>query len=73
MTFVYILKSLKTGKYYYGCTDSLDNRLVMHNTGRVKSTKAFNLGFCIIVKNLKTEAWLEKEKYFFKSIDGYLC
>jgi putative endonuclease len=38
--YAYILKSLKDGKYYYGHTQDIDERLVKHNTGKVKSTKA---------------------------------
>ena len=39
MFFVYILQSLKTNRFYIGCTNDLDNRLVRHNRGVVKSTK----------------------------------
>lgn len=39
MPFVYILKSINTGKYYIGCTDNLDKRFKEHNNGRVFSTK----------------------------------
>ncbi|MEK7140639.1 MAG: GIY-YIG nuclease family protein [Patescibacteria group bacterium] len=36
---VYVLKSLKDGELYIGCTSNLDNRVEYHNQGRVKSTK----------------------------------
>ncbi|MDI6821201.1 MAG: GIY-YIG nuclease family protein [Patescibacteria group bacterium] len=35
--FVYILKSLKTGKYYTGYSNNLEERLKYHNSGRTKS------------------------------------
>jgi len=38
--YVYILKSLKDGKFYTGCTANLKKRLKQHNGGRVRSTKA---------------------------------
>ena len=36
---VYILQSLKTGKYYIGQTSNFEKRLEKHNKGEVKSTK----------------------------------
>lgn len=38
--FVYILYSEKTGKFYVGQTEDLENRLLIHNAGRNTSTKA---------------------------------
>ena len=37
---VYILRSRETGKYYTGQTNNLRDRLLRHNGGRVRSTKA---------------------------------
>ena len=37
---VYILFSEKTKKYYIGHTENLDNRLLRHNSGLVRSTKS---------------------------------
>jgi putative endonuclease len=37
--YVYLLKSLKDGKYYIGQTNDLHKRLEMHNDGLVKSTR----------------------------------
>ena len=39
MFFVYILKSLSSGRYYIGQTSNLDHRLNRHNENKVKSTK----------------------------------
>ncbi|MGB5927048.1 MAG: GIY-YIG nuclease family protein [Cyclobacteriaceae bacterium] len=39
MFYAYILKSQTTGKYYYGSTKNLDERLKYHNRGKVRSTK----------------------------------
>ena len=36
---VYVLRSLKDGKYYTGFTPHLEERLKKHNAGRVVSTK----------------------------------
>ncbi len=40
MYVVYILKSLKDGRTYVGCTKDLNNRLKEHNAGEVTSTKS---------------------------------
>ena len=40
MFFVYILKSLKDGKYYIGHTDNLERRLADHNRGKSQSIRA---------------------------------
>ena len=37
---VYILKSEKDGGYYYGYTANLQARLIRHNDGLVRNTKA---------------------------------
>src|SRR5690606_10460183 len=39
MHYVYIIESLSTGKWYYGSTRDLDERLMYHNNGWNRSTK----------------------------------
>jgi putative endonuclease len=39
--YVYILKSLQNSDFYVGSTADVENRLRLHNSGRVKSTKAY--------------------------------
>ena len=39
MWFVYVLKSLKDGKYYIGSTSDLKKRILQHNRGSNTSTK----------------------------------
>lgn len=39
MYFVYILQSLKTGRYYVGSTNDLNRRLSEHNGSKTKSLK----------------------------------
>ena len=36
---VYVLRSVKDGNLYIGCTNDLPRRLAEHNNGRVRSTK----------------------------------
>ena len=37
--FAYIIESLSTGKWYYGYSTNLDNRLLFHNEGNNISTR----------------------------------
>lgn len=39
MHYIYILKSLKDGKYYTGFSSNLKSRIKDHNAGNVQSTK----------------------------------
>lgn len=39
MHYVYVLKSVKDGNLYIGCTKDLTVRLSQHQAGKVKSTK----------------------------------
>ncbi len=39
MAYVYILQSLRNGKYYIGSTLDLEERVKKHNLGQVYSTK----------------------------------
>ena len=41
MYYVYLIKSIKKKWHYIGFTNDLSKRLREHNTGRVKSTKAY--------------------------------
>ena len=38
---VYILQSVRTGRYYVGHSADFDSRLHAHNAGKVRSTKAY--------------------------------
>ena len=39
MYFVYVLESVKDGRYYVGATGDLEDRLKRHNSGQSKSTR----------------------------------
>jgi putative endonuclease len=41
MFHVYVLRSQVTGRFYVGCSKDVRRRLVEHNAGKSKSTKAF--------------------------------
>ena len=39
MNYVHILKSLKDGKFYVGCTTNVERRLAEHNKGKTPSLR----------------------------------
>ena len=41
MYYLYILKSLKYNRFYIGISKDLESRLKKHNSGSVRSTKAY--------------------------------
>ena len=69
---VYILRSLKVSKYYYGSSSNFNVRLKSHNYGRVKSTKSRRPLVLHYKEEYKTKSEAVKRERFFKSIDGYL-
>ena len=56
MFYVYILKSERDGKLYYGFTSDLKARVKEHNDGKVKSTK-----YRIPLKLIYYEAYTDQE------------
>jgi len=71
MYYTYILKSLKTGTYYYGHTADLTTRLNQHNEGLVRSTKSKRIWIIHYFEKFKNKSDAIKRELFFKSIDGY--
>jgi putative endonuclease len=54
--YVYILRSDKSGIYYKGQTNSVFNRLSKHNSGYVKSTKAYRPWKLVFYTNVETRS-----------------
>ncbi len=71
MPFAYILRSLKDGRYYYGSTSDLEQRLLAHNSGKVKSTKSRRPLVLHYREELTTTSEARQRERFFKSIAGY--
>jgi len=71
MYFTYILRSLKDGKYYYGSSKNIENRLKHHNSGKVKSTKNRKPLVIHYLERFELRSDAEKRERFFKSIPGY--
>ena len=65
MHFIYVLKSRRDGKHYYGLTNNLEKRLSEHNAGSVLSTKSrlpLDLVYFEKVENISLAR--KREKYF---------
>ena len=71
MYYTYILKSLKDGKYYYGSTSNLKNRISQHNYGKVRSTKNRRPLTLHYFLQFETKVEAANKERFFKTIDGY--
>lgn len=41
MYYTYVLVSTRNGDLYVGSTENVENRLSLHNSGKVRSTKAY--------------------------------
>ena len=63
MYFVYILKSLTVLRYYIGSSENVARRLSDHNSGKVKSTKAYQPWEVVYLEkfNIESDA-LKREK-----------
>ena len=69
MTFyVYILHSKKSGRYYIGQTNNLEDRLRRHNAGYVKSTKAFRPWELVYTEVFHTRSDSVKRENYLKRL-----
>jgi len=72
MYYVYILKSIKDGKFYTGYSENLKRRLDEHNHGKVKSTKNRRPLQLICYEAYLDKKTAEKREKFLKTSDGKL-
>ena len=70
MFYTYILYSLKFNRTYVGQTNNLSNRLEYHNSGKVKSTKAYKPWKLIYSENFDSRAESMKREKWLKSPNG---
>ncbi len=71
MFYVYILKSLKHGRYYIGYSAHPKERLEQHNLGKVKSTKAYIPYKQVLVEKYSTRSEaMKREKELKKMKSG---
>ena len=67
----YILKSEQTGKYYYGSTCNIEQRLAAHNKGKVRSTKGGRPWRLHYKEEFETRSAAYSREQFYKTIEGY--
>jgi len=72
MHFVYILRSLKSLRYYIGSSADVGKRLVMHNRGSTRSTKPYRPWVVAHTESFLTKSAAEKREWFLKHPPGYL-
>ena len=69
---VYVLKSLKDGRFYTGITNNLERRLKEHNKGKSSTPSTKNRGPFMIVyrEKVKTRGEARKREKYLKSGAG---
>ncbi len=72
MYYVYILKSLSSGKFYTGVTKNIEKRLLNHNKGGTRSTKPFKPWKIVYTEKFVDKKQAYKREYYLKSPNGYL-
>ena len=70
MFFVYILYSNKFDRYYVGMTFNLEMRLKAHNSGNVRSTKAYLPWEVIHKEEFVTRIEARQREKYLKSAAG---
>ena len=66
MFYIYILKSIKNGKYYIGSTRNLEKRLKEHNSGKMKSTKGLIPWEIVHTESVSTNSEARKRESYIK-------
>ena len=69
--FVYILKSTVADRRYIGSCEDIDVRLKRHNSGKVRSSKAYRPYVLIYSETFATRSEAYNREMYFKSLDGY--
>ena len=64
---VYILLSLKNNDIYIGSTANLQNRINLHNQGKIKSTKAYKPWKLLEYRKFNSRGEAMKQEMFLKN------
>ncbi|MBI2251522.1 MAG: GIY-YIG nuclease family protein [Armatimonadetes bacterium] len=67
---VYIIKSMKKERFYIGHTGDLETRLKSHNSGKVRSTKAYSPWDIVYVEEFTGKVGAYKRELKIKSYKG---
>ena len=67
---VYVLRSLVNGRMYIGYSEDLEERLNSHNSGKVRSTKAYKPYSVAYKEEYENKTEARKRELFLKSGKG---
>lgn len=67
MFYVYFLKSLKNNDLYIGSTKNLEIRFLLHNSGKVRSTKFYKPWKLLGYETYNSRNEAVKREYFLKT------
>ncbi len=67
MYYVYVLMSQTNNDMYIGSTADIQNRLALHNQGKVRSTKAYRPWQLLEYQEFQTRSEAVQREYFLKS------
>ena len=70
MYYVYVLRSLKNGRFYTGQTQDLKARLELHNSGKMKYTRKFTPWELIYYETFETRSEAMHREKIFKTGAG---
>ena len=68
MFYTYIIESLSTGRWYYGSTGNLAERLNYHNTGWNRSTKGRGPWKYIFIREFQTSEQAREFEFHLKKL-----
>ena len=66
MFYLYVLKNGRDNRHYIGITKDLEQRLVKHNKGDVRSTKAYRPWRIVYTEEFKSKTEARKREIFLK-------
>ena len=67
---VYVIYSLNFDRYYIGISNNLNKRIIQHNSGKTRSTKAFIPWKVVYIEEYKTRIEARKREKYLKSAAG---
>ena len=68
--YVYILRSLKNGRYYIGQTKDLEKRISIHNSSKARWTKRYQPWELVHNEIFSSRSEAIKREMFLKNIGG---
>jgi len=70
MYFVYVLRSLSTGRHYVGCTSDITQRVGQHNDGVTKSTRGRGAWKLVYQESFATRGEAMRRERYLKTGKG---